>query len=209
MRPLHELVLETAAGTTERSTSRRGVLAGGALALAASATVGLEAVLAQNGGRGGNGGGDIAVLNYALTLEHLENAFYREGIREFGAFEEYIKDVAAHERTHVQYLTQTIKKLGGNPVEEGCYDFGFTTRQAFLETAQVLENTGVMAYDGAISRIKDADLQTAAATIATVEARHASYLNFLNGDNPFPDAFDEPKTQKQILAAADDFFCDE
>ena len=52
--------------------------------------------------------------------------------------------------------------------------------------AEFLENTGVSAYDGAIAYIKAAKLQTAGATIATVEARHASYLNLINGDLPFP-----------------------
>ncbi len=64
-----------------------------------------------------------------------------------------------------------------------------------------------MAYDGAIARIKSRDLQTAAATIATVEARHASYLRFLNGENPFPEAFDTPKSKREILKAASGFFC--
>jgi hypothetical protein len=63
----------------------------------------------------------------------------------------------------------------------------------------------VSAYDGAISLIETEDLLTAGATIATVEARHASYLNLLNGDSPFPDAFDEPLTPKEVLDAAGGF----
>ena len=35
--------------------------------------------------------------------------------------------------------------------------------------------------------------------------RHASYLNLLNGDVPFPLAFDVPKTMAEILAAAGGF----
>ncbi len=62
-----------------------------------------------------------------------------------------------------------------------------------------------MAYDGAIARINSGDLQTTGATIATVEARHAAYLNLINGDDPFPAAFDEPKTEEQVLAIAGKF----
>jgi hypothetical protein len=71
--------------------------------------------------------------------------------------------------------------------------------------AATLENTGVMAYDGAIALLQSKDLQTAGATIATVEARHASYLNLLSGAIPFPTAFDMPKTMREILMAANQF----
>ncbi len=66
-----------------------------------------------------------------------------------------------------------------------------------------------MTYDGEIARITTPWPRTTAATIATVEARHAAYLNFVNGDSPFPDAFDEPKSQAEILAAASGFSRDE
>lgn len=167
---------------------------------------------------------DIEILNYALTLEHLENAFYRDGLARFnrGDFNStkslkgfrgelrqqiypYLQLIADHERIHVQTLIAVITSLGGTPVQELCYNFGYSTVEQFLKVAQLLENTGVMAYDGAIALICSPELQTAGATIATVEARHASYLNLLNGDVPFPSAFDEPKTMAQILAAAGGF----
>ena len=75
----------------------------------------------------------------------------------------------------------------------------------FIKVAELLETTGVMAYDGAIHLICSPELRTAGATIATVEARHASYLNLLNGDVPFPLAFAAPKTMAEILAAAGGF----
>ena len=69
----------------------------------------------------------------------------------------------------------------------------------------LLENTGVMAYDGAVRLIKNPAILTAAATIATVEARHAAYLRLVTGDIPFPAAFDTPRTMTEILAAAGGF----
>jgi hypothetical protein len=75
----------------------------------------------------------------------------------------------------------------------------------FIATAQVLEDTGVTAYDGAIAYIHRPGLQTAGATIATVEARHASYLRLLNGKVPFPDAFDEPVAPQKVCEAVDPF----
>jgi hypothetical protein len=111
---------------------------------------------------------DVPLLNYALTLEHLENAFYREGLDEFADDElmgadalsefgervrmevpDYLRTVGAHEAAHVDAITATVEDLGGTPVAEGEYDFGYTTPSEFLAVAQALENTGVAAYKGA------------------------------------------------------------
>jgi hypothetical protein len=95
--------------------------------------------------------------------------------------------------------------MGGTPQPLDCYNFGFKTVDNFLSIAQALENTGVMAYDGAIASLQNPALQTAAATIATVEARHAAYLNLLNYSLPFPAPFDTTQTMAQILATAGQF----
>jgi hypothetical protein len=71
----------------------------------------------------------------------------------------------------------------------------------FVSGAQFFENTGVSAYDGAIVHIEAAQLLIASATIATVEARHAAYLNLLNRGVPFPKAFDEPVAPRAICEA--------
>lgn len=179
------------------------VSVGGAAALAA-----LTAPAALGGrAAGATGMTDIDILNYALTLEHLENAFYRDGIAILGEVVDFISLIAEHERVHVETLVGVIQSLGGSPVQEQCYVFDYSSAGAFLATAQLLENTGVMAYDGAIALIQDPALQTAGATIATVEARHASYLNLVNGAVPFPDAFDTASPMSEILAAASGFFC--
>jgi len=154
------------------------------------------------------------VLNYALTLEHLEASFYREGLAGFKAsdFAAGVFDnlglIRGHEADHVAALTAAVNELGGVPVEEATYDFGraFRNPDAFLATAQALENTGVAAYTGAAQYlIGSPDLLTAALTIHGVEARHASYLNRLNGASPFPDAVDAPLTPDEVLAIATPF----
>lgn len=118
-----------------------------------------------------------------------------------------IVEIGEHEQEHVDFLTQTISDLGFAPVEGGEFDFGdaFDDVESFLETAQALENTGVSAYLGAAPAITDPTVLAAAGSIATVEGRHASYLNLLNGDSPFPDAFDEPLTRDEVLDEAGEF----
>ncbi|WP_266080693.1 ferritin-like domain-containing protein [Haladaptatus caseinilyticus] len=171
---------------------------------------------------------DIDVLNYALTLEQLEATFYTRGQQMFTESEiessdaakrlgtslqcstyDYFNLIRDHEQTHVKRLTEVITDLGGTPVSGLEFEFPLDSVQQYFVLAQTFENLGVSAYDGAIALIENPDLQTAGATIATVEARHASYLNILNADVPFPTAFDEPKTMEEVLAAAGQFIVDQ
>lgn len=209
--------------TSRRSFLRKSAAAGaGALALSVA---GSNAALAHD--VSSDDTSDVDVLNYALTLEHLEYAFYRDGLDRFDKMDfsrastlegfgnrvrsdvrPNLVDIRDHEGTHVETLTAVIEELGGDPVGEACYDFGVNDVDDFIAVAGVLENTGVSAYDGAINLVGDAALLEAGATIATVEARHASYLNLLNGDDPFPAAFDTPKSMAEILDAAGGFITD-
>lgn len=156
---------------------------------------------------------DIDVLNYALTLEHLESGFYKLAADyEFGndAFGNPIGDwigaIGGHEDAHVETLISVINDLGGEPVEAAEYDFGVTDAASFLATAAVLENVGVAAYDGAGQFLENTDLLTAAGGIVAVEARHAAYLNLLTGASPFPSAVETPMTPDEVLEAAGPFF---
>ena len=159
----------------------------------------------------------VDVLNYALTLEHLEHAFYRDGLEAFSAEDftaagyaanvyDYFGMIRDHEREHVDTITKVISDLGGEPVAEAEYDFGYSDLAGFVGVAQVLENTGVSAYQGAAQFLIDEDeLLTAALTIHGVEARHAAYLNGLQGESPFPEAVNPTLTPDEVLAAAGPF----
>lgn len=155
---------------------------------------------------------DIDVLNYALTLEHLEAAFYvLAADYEFGtdaygnSIDAYIAEIGAHEVAHVDTLTQVITDLGGEPVAAAVYEFGVTDAASFLATAAAVENLGVSAYDGAGQFIMDAGLLTAAGSIVAVEARHAAYLNQITGASAFPEPFETPMTPDEVLAIAGPF----
>jgi len=206
-------------GTSRRRFLTRSVTAigGGAALLAFGGALVTPAVVRA-------ASSDIDILNYALTLEHLEAAFYTQGLRRFSEKDfrklksltgsgnvlrrtvyDYLVLIRDHEVTHVNTLVSVITSLGGTPVSPCTYDFGYENVAGFMAVAEALEDTGVMAYAGALALIQDPDLQTAGATIATVEARHASYLRLLNGHVPFPSAFDTPKTMEEILSIAGQF----
>lgn len=156
---------------------------------------------------------DVDVLNFALTLEHLEAAFYEELVPQFdlgpdpygNSINEYLTVIGEHEAAHVVTLTDVITQLGGEPVTRAQYDFGVTDAASFLATAATVENLGVSAYDGAAASIQDPMLLTAAGSIVAVEARHAAYLNLVIGENPFPAAFETPLAPADVLEVAGGF----
>jgi rubrerythrin len=221
MPSLHNRIINEVLTERDRLASRRGFLSGttklaggGAIALAAAGVPllpGLGMARAQMEFQS-----DVDVLNYALTLEHLEYAFYRDGLEQFTdedfgdspfnrPISAFLIDIRDHEQAHVETLTQVINDLGGEPVMEAEYNFGVTDAASFLATAQALENTGVSAYDGAAQFLENSDLLTAAGTIVAVEARHAGYLNLLNGVLPFPAATETPLTPAEVLEIAGPF----
>jgi rubrerythrin len=228
MGSVHEAILSTVFEERARLMSRRGFFGralkagvGGtaAVALAGSPKLGGFSALAamatpEMATPEADFSSDVDVLNYALTLEHLEYAFYRDGVGmfDFGAdafgnsINAYLMDIRDHEKAHVDTLTKVITDMKGTPVKEATYDFGYgSDMQKFLATAAALENTGVSAYDGAGQYLKSADLLTAAGGIVAVEARHASYLNLITGAVPFPAAFEQAKSKAEILAIAGPF----
>jgi ferritin-like protein len=198
---------EAAAGvarSTRGSFFRRSgaIVAGGLLAGA------LPTALA---GAQGPPKSDIAILNYALTLEYLEAAFYREALAGGalrGPYREFARVTGEHEQAHVDALKSTLgRKAGKRPN----FDFQGTTedRDTFAQTAIVLEDTGVEAYQGQAPNIKDKAVLRAAIAIHPVEARHAAWIRSLVGmgsgePNPAPEAFNPAADMDTVLAAVRD-----
>jgi hypothetical protein len=156
---------------------------------------------------------DISILKYALTLEYLEAEFYELAVKDGGLSGPALdaaRLLASHEKTHVVALRKTLASLGAKVPKKPTFDFKGTNQGAnFIPTALVLENTGVRAYLGQAGRLKSKALLAAAASIATVEARHAAAIAVLVNNNAFGDkqknsitpygAFDKASTMKQIL----------
>jgi len=146
---------------------------------------------------------DMDILNYALTLEHLEAEAYRvanaSGLLTGDAVG-YFQSFGAHEAAHVVALTQTITDMGGTPVAKAdSYAFPtFNSSQEIVEFFQSVEELGAAAYLAQAPRLENPDLITAAVSIHNVEAQHAAVLSDLIGVSPAP-AFAEPKSMEEVL----------
>jgi rubrerythrin len=184
-------------GDSRASFLRKAGLGAGAV-LGSGALMGALPALA-----GAASTSDVDILNFALTLEYLEAAFYTEAVSKgalSGEVKKFAQIVAAHEQAHVGFLKGA---LGAKAVKKPKFNFkGTTSNQAkFQATAQVLEDTGVAAYLGQVGNIRSKKILAAAGSILPIEARHAGWIREINKVAGAPKAFEAGKTKKQILAA--------
>jgi hypothetical protein len=205
-----KLVAPELAAIDIQGISRQSFLVRGAVT--AGAVYGLGAVgpfvrqaIAQEGG------GDVEILNFALTLEYLEAAFYTQALNQTRGLSGDVKSLATeirdNEREHVAALMSTIEDLGGSPVKAPGVDFGkaFANQKSFLKLAQTFEDSGVSAYNGAAPAIESTDVLAAAGSIVQIEARHAAAIRLLNGQPICDGGFDKALDMQAVLAAVKPF----
>jgi rubrerythrin len=194
---------EEVGGHSRADFLRKAGLAAGGTVFASSVLGGLTAGRAAAATPDQAPASDVAILKYALTLEYLEAAFYKEAVdagRLHGDVGAFARKVARDEATHVAALR---KALGAQAQASSRFDFHGTTRSRtkFLETSYALENTGVSAYLGQAGNIKTPSILLTAASIVTVEARHSGAVGELLGRNISPSgAFDAGKSMQEVLA---------
>lgn len=172
--------------STRRDLLRRGSLVAAVVLGAAGGTATPRADAAEP-----SAGQDREILNFALLLEYLQASFYSDAVAHgalSGEVREFAEVVADHERAHVAFLRKT---LGAGARARPAFTFGDATRneRAFLKAAVVLENTGVLAYNGQAANLTKGAL-AAAAEIVSVEGRHAAWVSDLAGHPPAPRAAD-------------------
>ena len=160
----------------------------------------LIAALALPSRLGASAGGDVAILNYALTLEELQAAFYTEAERNKALGQRAataVRRVGAVERAHVRALR---KVLGRSAVKRPLFNFKGTTEdeRAFFKTAVAFEDLAVAAYKAQAPRITAPAVLAAAIGIHSVEARHAAWMRRLVGVTPAVHAFDGPLPRPRV-----------
>jgi hypothetical protein len=155
-----------------------------------------------------SGSGDLAIVNYALTLEYLESQFYAKVIKSglfHGTNLSVIKTFGAEETQHVAALKKVAMSLG-MPAAEPSGKFPIHNAAQVTKLARAVENLGAAAYLGQAGNIKSKEILAAALAIHTIEARHAATLQFITNETPTPDgAFAKPMTMAQVLAVVKPF----
>jgi hypothetical protein len=187
--------------------TRRAVLKGGAGAVAA-----LGGVLFGAGFRFANevlaaNAGDVDVLNFALGLEHVENALYQKANMSGklgGMAADMLRTWGGYEQAHVDALTKAIRDAGGSPVAPGMYTFPsgmLDTQDGILQFVSTLEETVVGAYTGVANKLEDKGLLALAASIVQVEERLRALARSLLGDkHPIPSPLSAVFTADEVGA---------
>ncbi|HEX8386877.1 MAG TPA: ferritin-like domain-containing protein [Rubricoccaceae bacterium] len=161
---------------------------------------------------------DVGVLNYAYALEQLEAAFYAQvvatpyaGITD--TERAVLQDLAKHEAIHDQFFRVAITAAAPSQIIPRLnVDFSsinFASRASVLGTAQVFEDLGVGAYNGAGQYITSDTYLLLAGKIVSVEARHASVISGLLAANSISGSgqinaqgLDKALDPRDVLAAA-------
>lgn len=170
------------------------------------------------------GPGDVGIVNFALTLEYLEEDFY-ERIRKSGevtdrALKRLIDEVYKNEQEHARALELVAEQIG-RPVRRPKVDFESVLEGGepkILAASAQIENLGASAYLGQAPRISDRMVLASALSIHTVEARHAAAFNQMAGNGfggddaligSIPDgAFAKPKTMQEVIKEAKKYLPD-
>ncbi|KAJ7633454.1 ferritin-like domain-containing protein [Mycena polygramma] len=157
---------------------------------------------------------DTEVLNFALTLEHLESAFYQQALTRFSSsdfaaagFSDWVRgrfeQIRDHEATHVTFLSTALNAAGAQAVEPCEYNFPITGVQSFVDLSAVLEAVGAAAYTGGAHLIHNKNYLTVAASILAVEGRHASWINSAaKKNNAWNSAFETPLSLSEVYSLA-------
>jgi hypothetical protein len=178
--------------SSRRDFLRRGILGGGAL-------LGVLALPADAGAALARSERDIAMVNFDIVLEHLQSALYVEAQR-LGALKpatlEWARVVGAHELAHLAALKRMVDRPPARPT----FNFRGVTEEerSFVRTAVAFEDLTAALLKWQALRLDSREILAAAATLHTVETRHAAWIRRITGVAPVTSAFDEPAAQQEM-----------
>jgi hypothetical protein len=176
-------------GTTRAAFLRRCAIGSSALLAAAAAPAAAAGPSKRQ---------DVSIIEFALTLEYLQDSFYSEVVSNnvlTGALADQARVVGGHERAHVEALRQV---LGAKAAPSPFFNFAGATESpdAFRRTAVAFEDLAVAAYKGQAPRLSSKQYLASLLAIHSVEARHAAWIRRLAGKLPAPTAFDQPASRR-------------
>jgi hypothetical protein len=178
--------------SSRREFFRRGILGGGALLGILSLPTEAEAALARSKK-------DIAIVKFDVVLEYLQSALYVEAQR-LGALRpktlEWARVVGAHELAHLEALKGMVDRPPARP----SFNFHGVTEQeaSFVKTAVAFEDLTAAILKWQALRLHSRQILAAAATLHSVETRHAAWIRHIIGAPPVASAFDEPAPQREM-----------
>jgi Ferritin-like domain len=179
--------------SSRREFFRRGILGGGAL-------VGILTLADDAGAALAKTKRDIAIVKFDIVLEYLQSALYVEAQR-LGALSPktlgWARVVGAHELAHAEAL----KRMVDRPPARPSFNFrGVTEHEAnFVKTAVAFEDLTAAILKWQALRLDSPQILAAAATLHTVETRHAAWIRHIIGVPPVASAFDEPADQQRMV----------
>jgi rubrerythrin len=182
-----------------RRPSRRGLLAGGATALAGAVVHTAPAFAFQS---------DRELLDLLVTQEQVQIVHYSTILETFdeaafgaaglsGSARANIEAILAAEQTHLSALARPD---GGTPPAPAAPEL--TELIDALREAAELENLAIASYAFVIPELDRPRLLPTLLGIHSVEARHAAWLATLLEANPFPVAIDPALTLEQSEAGS-------
>jgi hypothetical protein len=145
---------------------------------------------------------DVRILQLVLQLEYTQVAFYEQAIRQAGLrgeLREFAETALRHERHHLAAIRSALGSKAG-PKPRFDFDQKTKSERAFRQAAIALEDAAVASYNGQAANLTKPTL-TAAATIVSVEARHAAWVRAIAGEIAAPRPVDKPMTAAEAARA--------
>jgi rubrerythrin len=185
---------------TQNRVGRAGFL--GRAALVAGSAAGASLLLGPRQGERAEaqGAAEKRALNLALTVEYAEAEFYAEAVQRGnlkGELRSFAEQVSGQEDEHLAFIKSA---LGSSAEAKPKFDFGDATSDgdAFAERAAALEDLAVAAYAGQANNLSKKTL-AAAATLISVEARHAAWIRSIVGRPPANEPTDKARPAEQVM----------
>lgn len=150
---------------------------------------------------------DLRLLGFALTLEYVQSALYRDALKRVPGIDAptrtLLETVRDHEIEHVDALRALIRDGGGQPNDRPRVEFGveLESLDGFLKLANTLEDTAVSGLNGAAPALENEDFVAAFASIVQVEARHAAVIRMLRDKPPAPLPLDKASNETAVRQA--------